>query len=471
MGCDLNRLLAQFLSLTGVVCILACILTPFAVSQNPTIKVSTIHVFDGGDGANPSLETLVQAQDGNLYGTTATGAFGKLGGTVFQLTPAGALTTTHVFAGFDGWHPVAGLVLGTDGLLYGNTRSRGSYYPNDGSIFTISSDGTFNVLDSLDLHFANPSAPLLQGADGNFYGTSPGKGGLITPGSVFEVNSDGVLRVVHAFHSGSDGANPVAGLILGDDGTYYGAAADAGAFHCGTIFRMFPTGTVVTLHAFSWFDGCTPFGTLLLANDGNLYGTTYAGGAHGYGTVFQIIPNGQLITLHSFDLFDGASPYAGLMEATDGKLYGTTDSGSIGNYGLIFAITKNGHFSVIQRFNFIHGSGPEGGLVQHTNGLLYGTTTFGGVTNHGTIYSIDLGLGPFIRTVQSQGEVGSQVGILGQGFNSAFEVAFNGAVTSFQVVSDTFLTATVPVGAATGEVQVRTASGTLRSNLNFRVLP
>ena len=234
---------------------------------------------------------------------------------------------------------------------------------------------------------------------------------------------------------------------------------------------MSPAGFLTTLHTFSWRDGCNPLGTLMLANDGNFYGTTYAGGAAGFGTVFQMTPAGQLTTLHNFAIFDGASPYAGLTQATDGKLYGVTDSGSAGNYGLIFSITTDGHFAVIQRFDRTHGSGPEGGLMQHTNGLLYGTTACGGLTNHGTVYTLDLGLRPFLKTVQPSGTVGTQVGILGNGLSSTFEVAFNGTLAAFSVVSDTYVVATVPAGATSGPVRIRTGSATLRTFVGFQVLP
>jgi uncharacterized repeat protein (TIGR03803 family) len=462
--------MGHFARTLGIVSLIALLLAQVAIGQNIPVKVTTIHVFDGNDGAGPSLETLAQGEDGNLYGTAVTGSLAKLGGTVFQMTPSGNVTVLHVFAGFDGWHPSAGLALGSDGLFYGSTRSRGTYYPNDGTTFSIAGDGTFNLLDVLDDRFANPSATLVQGMDGDYYGTSPGKGGSITPGSVFKVTSSGQLKLLHAFSRKFDGANPVSGLIQGTDGAFYGTTSD-GAFGCGTIFRMSPLGFLITLHAFTFDDGCIPLGTLVQADDGNFYGTTYSGGSGEYGTVFQMTPSGKLSTLHSFDVFDGASPYAGLVQATDGKLYGTTDSGSFGNYGLIFSITKNGQFAVLQRFDYFHGQGPEGGLVQHTNGLLYGTTTFGGLTNHGTVYTVNIGAGPFIKTVESSGAIGSQIGILGGGFSNALEVAFNGTPAVFSIVSDTFITATVPTGAATGIVQVRTTSGTLNSNLSFQVLP
>lgn len=462
--------MGHFVRALGSVSLAVAVLLSCAAAQNIPVKVTTIHVFDGNDGAGPSLEILAQGEDGNFYGTTVTGSLKKLGGTVFQMTPSGAVTVLHVFDGFDGWHPAGGLALGSDGLFYGTTRSRGSYHPNDGTIFTIASDSTFHLLDVLDDRFANPSATLIEGTDGNYYGTSPGKGGSITPGSVFEVTTSGQLKLLHAFSRKADGANPVSALILGSDGAFYGTTSD-GAFGCGTIFRMSPAGFVSTLHAFGWFDGCIPLGALLLADDGNFYGTTYSGGSHEFGTVFQMTPSGKLTTLHNFDVFDGASPYAGLVQATNGKLYGTTNSGSFGNYGLIYSITKRGQFSVIQRFDRFHGDGPEGGLVQHTNGLLYGTTTFGGLTNHGTVYTVDIGDGPFIKTVEPSGTVGVQIGILGSGFSSAVEVAFNGTPAVFSIVSDTFIVATVPPGATTGVVQALTSAGTLNSNTAFQVLP
>lgn len=462
--------MGHFARILALVFLGVSVLVSASAGQANPIKVTTIHVFNGNDGAGPSLETLAQGEDGNLYGTAVTGSLAKQGGTVFQITSAGTLTVLHVFDGFDGWHPAAGLVLGSDGLFYGNTRSRGTYLPDDGTIFSIASDGTFQLLAVLDDRYANPSATLIQGMDGNYYGTSPGKGGSITPGSVFEVTSAGQLKLLHAFSRKTDGANPIAGLIEGTDGAFYGTTSD-GAFGCGTIFRMSPAGFVNTVHSFNWFDGCIPLGTLLLANDGNFYGTTYSGGSGEYGTIFRMTPCGNLTTLHNFDVFDGASPYAGLVQATDGRLYGTTDSGSFGNYGLIFSITTQGDFSVLQRFDHFHGDGPEGGLVQHTNGLLYGTTTFGGLTNHGTIYTVDIGAGPFIKTVETSGTVGQQIGILGSGFSGALDVAFQGTAAVFNVVSDTFITATVPAGASSGVVQVRIPGATLNSNVNFQVLP
>jgi hypothetical protein len=141
----------------------------------------------------------------------------------------------------------------------------------------MASDGTFNLLAILDGRFTNPSATLIQGADRNYYGTSPGKGGDITPGSVFAVTSAGNLKLLHLFNRNQGGANPIAGLVIGNDG---GILRDdcrrRSVFLCHD-FRMSPAGFLSTIHSFNWDDGCNPLGALLLANDGNFYGTTYAG--------------------------------------------------------------------------------------------------------------------------------------------------------------------------------------------------
>jgi uncharacterized repeat protein (TIGR03803 family) len=107
--------------------------------------------------------------------------------------------------------------------------------------------------------------------------------------------------------------------------------------------------------------------------------------------------------------------------------------------------------------------------MQATNGTLYGTTDYGGAFNNGALYSLSIGLGPFVETLTKGGKIGSKVVILGNNLTGATGVSFNGAAATFTVVSDTEITATVPVGATTGLVQVSTPSGTLKSNVPFLV--
>ena len=356
--------------------------------------LTTLHSFNATDGANPETEVLTEGVDGNLYGTTYRGGVSvkKQGGTVFQMSPAGGFAVIHFFQRFDGRNPVAGLVLGSDGLFYGTTSSRVPYSPTGGTIFSISSSGSLIVLAKLGKRLANPVAPLVQGADGNFYGTTPGGGGFASPGAIFQIKQSGQLNLIHRFTGGADGDHPLGGLIQGADGAFYGTCSLGGQANKGTIYRVTSDGSFTTLYSFSGSDGASPFGGLILANDGNFYGTTEIGGTYNVGTIFRMTPAGSVSTLHSFNISDGAAPYAPLLQASDGKLYGTTDSGGVQNKGTIFSITTDGIFASLYVFDGVHGTGPEGGLMQHTNGLLYGTTTFGGESNLGTLYSLDLGL-------------------------------------------------------------------------------
>jgi uncharacterized repeat protein (TIGR03803 family) len=244
----------------------------------------------------------------------------------------------------------------------------------------------------------------------------------------------------------------------------------------GTIFRITSSGAFSTMYSFDATHGALPLGTLLLADDGNLYGTSSSVGAFGSGTVFRLTPAGVVTVLHNFQGTDGADPTSGLKQATDGKLYGTTTfGGALGN-GTIFSITTDGTFAVLYDFDGAHGAYPFGGLMQHTDGNLYGTTYAGGSSSHcpggcGTVFSLDVGLGPFVTFVAPYGKVGSGAQILGTGLRGTTAVTFNGVPSSSIVVAGTWILATVPAGATTGPVRVTTPTGTLTSNVSFRVLP
>jgi uncharacterized repeat protein (TIGR03803 family) len=226
---------------------------------------------------------------------------------------------------------------------------------------------------------------------------------------------------------------------------------------------------LTTLHSFDTTDGDYPYGGLVEGPPGTFYGTTGGGGVNNVGTVFGMTAGGKLTTLHSFDVSDGATPYA-LMLGSDGNFYGTTSTGGSDSRGTVFELTPAGLLTTLHNF-----AGPDGvlvysGLLQRTNGLFYGTTYFGGRDNDGVVFSLNAGLGPFVTFVQAAGRVGQTGGILGQGFTGTTSVSLNGIPAGFTVVSDTFIRATVPPGATTGFVTVVTTSGTLTSNVMFRVI-
>src|ERR1035441_3242657 len=391
--------------------------------------------------------------------------------------PAQTFTTLHSFDGTDGAAPYAGLVQATDGNLYGTTTYYGA---NDvGTVFKITTSGTLTTLHSFDnTDGASPYAGLVQANDGNLYGTAKA-GGANGYGTVFKITTSGTLTTLHSFDN-TDGAYPYAGLVQATDGNLYGTTYEGGANGYGTVFKITTSGTLTTLHSFDYTDGASPYAGLIQATDGKLYGTTYEGGANVLnGTVFKITTSGTLTTLHNFcslsGCTDGASPYAGLVQATDGNLYGTTYLGGANGYGTLFKITTSGTLTTLHSFCPLYGC-PDGaslyaGLVQATNGDFYGTTTNGG-SDFGTVFSLSMGLKAFLEIQSTSGKEGAKVGILGQGFSSSSVVKFGGTKATTIVLSGTtYITATVPAGALTGSVTVTTGSTTLTSTKTFKVLP
>ena len=320
--------------------IVAAIITVGCITVSAQ-TLTTLHSFNGGDGRSPEA-TLVQGSDGNFYGTTALGgAHAK--GTVFRIDPTGSLTTLHSFSGSpgDGAVPVAGLVQGTDGNFYGTTASGGAFF--QGTVFRMTSSGTITVLHSFNSFLSEgavPVAGLVQGSDGNFYGTTA-LGGEHFQGTVFKIDATGTLTTLHSFSgSPSEGANPVAGLVEGNDGNFYGTTPSGGEHFQGTVFRISQGGALTVLHSFAGHpaEGGVPFAALVQGNDGNFYGTTAIGGMHFKGTVFTIDSAGSLTTLHSFSGSpgEGANPVAGLVQGSDGNFYGTTALGGAHGAGTVF---------------------------------------------------------------------------------------------------------------------------------------
>jgi uncharacterized repeat protein (TIGR03803 family) len=451
------------------------------VLSMPAQTFKMLHSFDGTEGADPG-SGLVQATNGNLYGTTTDG--GANGdGTVFKITPSGTLTTLHSFCSqggcSDGSNASAGLTQATNGNLYGTTSEGGAN--NDGTVFKITPSGTLTTLHSFDGTDGDyPYAGLVQATDGNLYGTTGG-GGANGYGTVFKITPSGRLTTLHSFDGtdGTEGINP-GRLIQAIDGNLYGTTGGGGAYNDGTVFKITPRGTLTTLHSFEGLggDGADPSG-LVQATDGNLYGTTTFGGSRncnygGCGTVFKITPSGTLTTLYFFDGYtDGSTPWAGLIQATNGKLYGTTLTGVRQSAGTVFEITTSGTLTTLYTFCSLNGcpdgDGPRAALIQDTNGNLYGTTGNGGANDDGTVFSLSVGLDPFVETLPTSGKVGAAVKILGTKLTGATSVTFDGAEAVFKVVSKSLITTTVPTGASTGTVEVTTPKGTLKSNLIFRV--
>jgi uncharacterized repeat protein (TIGR03803 family) len=304
---------------------------------------------------------LVQGSDGYLYGTTEYGGTNNSNGTVFRISVDGALTSLYSFTGAnDGAWPRAALVQGSDACFYGTTPWGAN---GIGTVFKISTNGALTTLYSFtgSNDGGAPQAALVQGSDGNFYGTTYG-GGAYTDqygqgfGTVFKISTNGALTSLYSFTGTNDGAGPN-GLVQGSDGNFYGTTGGNGwrfvgfrapaLVGCGTVFKTSTDGLLTTLHAFGSItnesgeplDGANPRAALVQGNDGYLYGTTGSGGAGGNGTVFKISTNGVLTTLYSFaGGNDGVSPN-GLVQGSDGSFYGTTLYGGAGGAGTVFRLT------------------------------------------------------------------------------------------------------------------------------------
>lgn len=253
------------------------------------------------------------------------------------------LNTLHSFTGgSDGGQPQAALVQGSDSNLYGTTFAGGTL--NTGTVFVITAEGTLTTLYSFTggLYGAQPQGALAQGIDGNFYGTTVAGGlSLSNAGTVFSINSLGTLTTLYRFSGGSDGAQPRGALIQGTDTNFYGTTSAGGTNNLGTVFKMTPLGALTTLWQFGGTntgDGSEPLAGLIQGTNGNFYGTTYGGGIFGAGTVFTITSSGTLTILYPFTGgSDGANPAAGLVLVSGTHFYGTTFGGGNGT-GTVFKV-------------------------------------------------------------------------------------------------------------------------------------
>jgi uncharacterized repeat protein (TIGR03803 family) len=312
---------------------------------------------------------------------------------------AQTFTNLVSFNGTNGAYPASmSLVQGTDGNLYGTTPIGGAN--GFGTVFRVTPTGTLTTLYNFCAQTnctdgSEPLAGLVLATNGTFYGTTS-IGGANDDGTVFSITSGGTLTTLHSFDL-TDGGYPVAALIQGTNGNFYGVAGEGGTNNSGTVFSITSGGTLTTLHSFDGTDGAQPYAALVETTNGTFYGTTSNFGANRDGTVFSITSGGTLTTLHSFDGTDGAFPYAPLVQATNGTFYSTTTEGGANGYGTVFSITAAGTLTTLHSFDSTDGSYPYAALVQATNGTFYGTTSEGGTANCifglpcGSVFSITAG--------------------------------------------------------------------------------
>jgi uncharacterized repeat protein (TIGR03803 family) len=465
-----------------VVALLFCIATVIGATAQTYHLLAT---FNDTNGAYPTTR-LVQGPNGNLYGAT-TGVSNQDYGTIFQITTSGSLASLYSFCSkancVDGKTPLGGLMLAANSTFYGTTSAGGAY--GYGTVFKMTPAGKMTTLysfcpQSICADGETPTASLVEGTDGNLYGTTSGGGANGNYGTVFKITTTGKLTTLYSFCSVSscnDGENPQGGLIQGADGNFYGTTFGNHSNQRGSIFKITSGGEFTTLYTFCSVtlceDGTEPVADLVQAADGNFYGTASGGGPYGDdGTVFELTSGGVYSVLYSF-LGGFGVPFGGLVQGTDGNFYGTTYYTQYGSYGTAYKITPAGVLSDLYFFcraeNCTDGESPYAGLMQATNGIFYGTTSIGGTSDYGTVFSLSTGLGPFVTTLPTSGAVGSKVAILGTSMARATAVSFNGVPAAFSIKSSSAIETSVPIGATTGNVQVTTPSGTLTSNVVFSV--
>jgi uncharacterized repeat protein (TIGR03803 family) len=363
---------------------------------------SVLYTFTGGaDGGMPDAG-VVQDSAGNLYGTTSAGGSGTFNcvtgcGTVFKVDTAGNETVLYDFAGNkDGATPLyGGLFRDSSGNLYGTTSVGGA--AGNGTIFKVNPTSKERAVSFAGGKSGGfPAAGLVPDGAGNAYGTTQYRGTGCPPygcGTVFKVNSAGKVTVLYSFLGGSDGANPVSGLVRDSVGSFYGTTLNGGASNAGTVFKIDPTGKETVLHAFTGgTDGAKPYAGLVLDDAGDLYGVTSAGGANNGGTVFQVDSTGKETVLYNFCCADGQSPMGTLTRDSTGNLYGTTFAGGPAFGGTVFKLDSTGTETVLYSFcaqnNCADGVQPYAGVLRDSAGSLYGTTSGGGVNGAGVVFKI-----------------------------------------------------------------------------------
>jgi uncharacterized repeat protein (TIGR03803 family) len=459
-------------------------------------------------GANPTGGVTL-GWDGNLWGTTYNG--GKDGaGTAFKMTPAGDLTSLYSFTnGKDDSAPTYTLLQGQDGNMYGVSEAQ--YEGQYGSFFKLTTKGKISAYPFDYTDGSSPNLPV-QGTDLNFYGTTQGGGNAACAcGVIYKATAAGKITVLHNFSgyvssTQYDGARPIGILVEGADGSYYGTTYQGGEYNAGTVFKITPSGTYTLLHSFSFqaptYDGQLPIAGLTLGTDGNFYGTTAYGGTQNGGAIFEITPAGKETVLYNFcvvSCYDGFIPTTPMVLHTDGIFYGNTAGNSNGGSVFYSFKTKLKPFVKLVTWSGkdgasaeILGQGFTGTTAVSFNGIaakfdnvsdtyMTATVPTGALTGPVTVTTFSSSLKSdrnFLVTPQiasfapTSGVVGTSVTITGVSLTQTTAVTIGTKPASFAVDSDTQITATVPAGAKTGTtITVTTAGGTATSKAKFTVVP
>jgi uncharacterized repeat protein (TIGR03803 family) len=443
----------------------------------PAQTVSTIYQFSNGSNPNYPSGVMAQGRDGDFYGVTLSGN-GCCQGVIYKISSKGALTSLYSMAQSDGT-TCSGLTLGTDGNFYGTCHNGGA---NDyGTLFKVTSAGVLTVLHNFAAQGSTsdgcePLAPPTQASNGDFYGTTSFCGAN-NYGTVYKLTLAGAYSLLYSFQGPPNDTLFPLGLIEGTDGDLWGLG-NGWIISYGAVFKITLTGKESLVYAFKGDpDGAGPYTNLIQGSNGDFYGTTEEGGSTQEGTIFEVTEGGKETVLYSFpNQTDGAYPSLPLTQGPNGLLYGAaTDcaGGGCSQAGL-FDITTEGAYKNLYLYPIVCSNcgQPEAPLLLSTNGTFYSTTEQGG-TGVGSFYSLSNDYSPFISLVNVRsGAEGAQVGILGQGFSSKSAVKFGGTkATTTKLTGTTYILATAPTGALTGDITVTTGSTVLSTTVIYKITP
>jgi uncharacterized repeat protein (TIGR03803 family) len=325
----------------------------------------------------------------SLVGTSSHGGFGNHG-TLFSVSSVGALDTLYNFnAGNNGCSPFGSMVTANDGNLYGFTASCGSnsvgtlirYNPNTKVVST--------VIDFSTTIGDGPMGNLILGSDGDLYGMT-NSGGTAGYGTIFKCTTTGVLTTLVNFNN-TNGGSPCGTLVEGNDGNFYGMTRFGGTHNLGIVFKCSPLGVLTILHSFAGGDGEEPLGSVTIVKDSIIYGMTYAGGAYSGGVIFNCTTSGNYHMLTSLNSTTGMFPMGTLINGKDGYLYGLAYYGGMWYVGTLFRCNDSGSVTVLANFTDTNGAYPMGSPTLGTDGNIYGTTSTGGnlTAKAGAIFKYD----------------------------------------------------------------------------------
>jgi uncharacterized repeat protein (TIGR03803 family) len=387
--------------------LLLCFLSLLIISATQPAHAQTYSVLynftDKGSAGGDPYGGPILDQQGNLYGTTYLGgSYGS--GSIYELSPSGSSWTYQTLYSLKGVTDGAGpgygsVAFGPDHMLYATTEG-GGYFGTAVAICDCPQKEYVVHRFGNGTDGGEPMNGVVFAPSGNFYGTTL-VGGNNGNGAVFEIKSSGntwIETSIYKFAGGADAINPVATVSIDAHGNLYGTAPAGGAYSNGAVYELSHSATgwnETVLYSFQGLsDGANPVGGVIVDPSGNLYGTTFDGGDNGGGVVYELSPNGagwNFTVIYS--LTGGYSgPYNKLTRDLNGNLYGTTTTSGASSLGTVFKLSPaNGSWTFTDLYDFPGGNDggfPYGALAVDANGNIFGTATIWGSDNQCVLFEI-----------------------------------------------------------------------------------